>query len=137
MSSHLSAFIDPHKRELKKLHVITVIISTRLLLVYLQISQFLLLTYFSLMDHQFHFLTPYHDLVQFVRLCGFFLVSKAFLFQHPVPPVVNGSLARAISPVLGMLSKWVFFVCHLTFSFPPMVVTFLGKFSILLKAIVI
>ena len=69
------------------------------------------------MDHQFHFLTPYHDLVQFVRLCGFFLVSKAFLFQHPAPPVVNGSLACAILPVLGMLSKWVSSFVTLPFLF--------------------
>ena len=55
---------------------------------------------FSLMDRQYHFLTPYDDLVQFVRLCGFFLVSEEFLFQHLALPVVIGSLPCAILPLI-------------------------------------
>ena len=79
------------------------------------------------MDRPFHMLTPYDDLVQFVRFCGFLLVSEAFLFRSLV----------LFYLLFGNAIKMDFFVCHLTFSFPLMVVIFLGKFSILLKAIVL
>ena len=79
------------------------------------------------MDRPFHMLTPYDDLVQFVRFCGFLLVSEAFLFRSLV----------LFYLLFGNAIKMDFFACRLTFSFPLMVVIFLGKFFILLKAIVL
>ena len=93
--------------------------------------------FFSLMDRPFHMISPYDDLVQFVRLCGFLLVSEAFLFHHLASPVVNGYLPCAILPLIWECYQNGFFRLHLTFSLPLMVVIFLGKFSILLKAIVL
>ena len=52
------------------------------------------------MDRPFHMISPYDDLVQFVRLCGFLLVSEAFLFHHLASPVVNGYLPCAILPLI-------------------------------------
>ena len=52
------------------------------------------------MDRPFHMITPYDDLVQFVRFCGFLLVSEAFLFHHLASPVVNGYLPGAILPLI-------------------------------------
>ena len=80
--------------------------------------------FFSLMDRPFHMITPYDDLVQFVRLCGFLLVSEAFLFHHLASPVVNGYLPRAILPLIWecyqngffRLSSYLFFSaygCHI------------------------
>ena len=76
------------------------------------------------MDRPFHMITPYDDLVQFVRLCGFLLVSEAFLFHHLASPVVNGYLPRAILPLIWecyqngffRLSSYLFFSaygCHI------------------------
>lgn len=99
MSSHLSAFIDPHKRELKKLHVITVIISTRLLLVYLQISQFLLLTYFF----------PYGPPISFFNpLSWFSSVCKALRF---FPCLQSLFVSTSSASCCEWFSRLCYFTC--------------------------
>ena len=73
---------------------------------------------FSLMDRPFYMLTPYDDLVRFVRLCGFLLVSQAFFFSSS-----SDSCRTWLSPLcsftsyLGMLSKWIFLLVILSFLF--------------------
>ena len=74
---------------------------------------------FSLMDRPFHMITPYDDLVQFVRSCGFLLGSEAFLFHHLASPVVNGYLPGGILPLIWecyqngffRLSSYLFLFC--------------------------
>lgn len=79
---------------------------------------------FSLMDRPFYMLTPYDDLVQFVRLCGFLLVSQAFLFHHLATHVVHDYLPCALLPLIWecyhngffCLSSYLFFSaygCHI------------------------
>ena len=73
---------------------------------------------FSLMDCPFYMLTPYDDLVQFVRFCGFCgCLRSLFVSSSSV------SCRKWLSPLcyfisyLGMLSKWVFSFVILPFLF--------------------
>lgn len=69
---------------------------------------------FSLMDRPFHMLTPYDDLVQFVRFCGFLLVSEAFLFRSLV--LFYLLFGNAIKMDFFRLSSYLFFSaygCHI------------------------
>ena len=45
-------------------------------------------------------LSPYHDLVMFVRLCGFLLLSEDFIFIHLTAPVHGIPLYYALLPLI-------------------------------------